>query len=278
MSSILDALKKAEQESAMDRSAGTPWPAPPPLQSPFPKRSRRWWVLLGIVAGLCLAGVVLWQVRQPDMTHPAGSISVLPSQPIPTPDRSVVPPLAEAPMTRLPVAEPPQTPPGKTLMETSPRQTTGNAPASEVQVSDAMAVATPVQPEKQPLRATAPTAASTLQPTPSQLAQPVRQTAVPTPIPVAAPTEEPPPRPAETAVTSQPAAARETDKRFRSDPRIDLQALVWASEPAARFVVINNRLIKEGGSVDNIIVVRINPDDVLLAEGSDRWHEEFKIR
>jgi len=25
-------------------------------------------------------------------------------------------------------------------------------------------------------------------------------------------------------------------------------------------------------------VVRIHPDDVLLAEGSDRWHEAFKIR
>jgi hypothetical protein len=67
-------------------------------------------------------------------------------------------------------------------------------------------------------------------------------------------------------------------KFFRSDPRIDLQALVWAPESAARFVVINNRLIKEGGSVENIVVVRINPDDVLLAEGSDRWHEAFKVR
>jgi hypothetical protein len=203
---------------------------------------------------------------------------VLPSQPLPMPNRRVGPPVAEAPITRLPVAEQPQTPPGKTLMEISPRLASGNAPASEVQDSDTMAETTPVQPEKQPLRATAPTAASRLQPTPSQLAQPVRQTAVPTSIPVAAPTEVPIPRPAETVVTSQPAAARETDKRFRSDPRIDLQALVWAPEPTARFVVINNRLIKEGGSVDNIVVVRINPDDVLLAEGSDRWHEEFKIR
>ena len=256
MSSILDALKKAEQESTVDRSAGTPWPAPLTVQSPYRKRSRRWWVLLGIVVGLCVAGVVLWQVRPPEMTGPADSMSALPSQPLPKPNHTVVPPVAETPKTRLTVAEQPQTPPGKTLMDASPRQATENAPASEVQVSDAMAVATPAQPEKQPLR----------------------QTAVPTSIPVAAPTEDPAPRPAETAATSQPAAARETDKRFRSDPRIDLQALVWAPESAARFVVINNRLIKEGGSVDNIVVVRINPDDVLLAEGSDRWHEAFKIR
>ena len=256
MSSILEALKKAEQESTMDRSAGTPWPAPLPMQSPSRKRNRRWWVLLGIVVGLCAAGVVRWQVRQPDMTRPADSVSALPSQPLPKPTHGVPPPLAEAPKPSVPVAEQPQTPPGKTLIDASPRQATGNAPASEVQISDAMAVAAPVQAEKPPLR----------------------QTAVPTSIPVAAPAEDPAPRAAETTVTRQSAAARETDKRFRSDPRIDLQALVWAPESAARFVVINNRLIKEGGSVDNIVVVRINPDDVLLAEGSDRWHEAFKIR
>ena len=244
MSSILEALKKAEQESTMDRSAGTPWPAPRPMQSRYLKRSRRWWVLLGIVVGLCVAGVVRWQVRQPDMTRPADSMPVLPSQPLPKPYHGVPPPVAEAPKPGVPIAEQPQTPPDKTLMDASPRQAAGNAPASEVQA------------EKRPLR----------------------QTAVATSVPVAAPAEDPALRPAETAVTSQPAAARETEKRFRSDPRIDLQALVWAPESGARFVVINNRLIKEGGSLDDIIVVRINPDDVLLAEGSDRWHEVFKIR
>jgi hypothetical protein len=97
-------------------------------------------------------------------------------------------------------------------------------------------------------------------------------------MPKAAPIEDTAPLTAETAATRQPAAARDTDRPFRSDPRIDLQALVWAPESTARFVVINNRLVKEGGSVDDIVVVRINPDDVLLAEGSDRWYEVFKIR
>ena len=140
------------------------------------------------------------------------------------------------------------------------------------------AATTPVRPEAPPLPAASPTAASGVQPTRSTPAQPVRQTAAPHPVPVAVPTEDTAPRPAETAATSQPAAVRETDKRIRSDPRIELQALVWAPEPTARFVVINNRLVKEGGAVDNIVVVRINPDDVLLADGSDRWYEVFKIR
>ena len=256
MSSILDALKKAERESAIDRSAGSPWPAPLSMPSPHRNRSRRWWVPLGIVGVVCVAGVALWQMRQPDTKSPADSTSAAAPLPLPKPNHSVPPPVAEAQKPIVPAAEQPQTLPGKTLIDASPRQATGNAPASEVQVSDAMAVAKPVQPEKKQLRS-----------------------AIPDPEPVIAPVENATPLSAETALTSQPVAAPlNTKKFFKSDPRIDLQALVWAPESAERFVVINNRLIKEGGSVDTIVVVRINPDDVLLAEGSDRWHEAFNIR
>jgi hypothetical protein len=95
-------------------------------------------------------------------------------------------------------------------------------------------------------------------------------------LPSAAPTAPP----AETAAATVQGVAEppDTEKTFRTDPRIDLQALVWAPDATARFVVINNRLIKEGGAIDNISVVKINPDDVLLAEGSERWHVEFKVR
>jgi hypothetical protein len=92
---------------------------------------------------------------------------------------------------------------------------------------------------------------------------------------------EPPPQPAAAAEAQRQAPtppSREPEKNYRSDPRIELQALVWAPDAAERFVVINNRLIKEGGSIDTITVVRIDRDDVLLSEGGDRWHEKFKIR
>jgi hypothetical protein len=213
-------------------------------------------VPLGIVGVVCVAGVALWQMRQPDTKSPADSTSAAAPLPLPKPNHSVPPPVAEAQKPIVPAAEQPQTLPGKTLIDASPRQATGNAPASEVQVSDAMAVAKPVQPEKKQLRS-----------------------AIPDPEPVIAPVENATPLSAEPALTSQPVAAPlNTKKFFKSDPRIELQALVWAPESAGRFVVINNRLIKEGGSVDNIVVVRINPDDVMLAEGSDRWHEAFTIR
>ncbi|WP_372682043.1 general secretion pathway protein GspB [Desulfosarcina sp.] len=247
------------------------------MQSPDRKGHRRWWVALGLAVGLCVVGVVLWHVRQAGTPRPAKSMSALPPQPLSKTNPGVVPLVAEAPKPGVPAAEPPQTPPVKTQAGAPPRQATGNAPASSDH-SDAMAVTRSAQPETRPLSTAVPTAASRVQPTPSQQANLVRQNPAPTPIPEAAPNEDPAPRPVETAATRQPAARRDTDRPFRSDPRIDLQALVWAPEPTGRFVVINNRLIKEGGSVDNIVVVRINPDDVLLAEGSDRWHETFKIR
>lgn len=116
-------------------------------------------------------------------------------------------------------------------------------------------------------------------PTPLAPVQPQRETAAPLPDPVVVPVA--PKRPSEetAATTDQPVEALAgSDKTFRSDPRVDLQALVWAPEAATRFVVINDRLIKEGGSVGSIFVVKINPDDVLLAEGSDRWYVAFTVR
>lgn len=103
---------------------------------------------------------------------------------------------------------------------------------------------------------------------------------LPLPQPAPPPTEAPPRRPAQTVQAPEPTekSLPEMKKVFRSDARIDLQALVWAPVAADRFVVINNALLKEGGSIDNIRVVRINPDDVLLAEGGDQWYQEFKIR
>lgn len=78
--------------------------------------------------------------------------------------------------------------------------------------------------------------------------------------------------------TAAAPATREAEKTFRDDPRIELQALVWASDAAQRFVVVNNRLLHEGGSVDGIVVLKIDRDDVLFSEGGTRWYQRFTIR
>ena len=184
----------------------------------------------------------------------------------PKPNHTVPPSVAEAPKSNMPVAP--------------PRQDTGKEPASTVQTSAPIAAVPPVQLGKKLLRTVTSAEAPRAQSSPIPNEKTPRQTVVPTSESTLAPAEDPNRRPADPAkTTGQPmAGVPDIGKFFRSDPRIDLQALVWAPEAAARFVVINNRLIKEGGSIDNIVVLRINPDDVLLAEGSDQWHEVFKIR
>ena len=262
MSSILDALKKAEQESTTDGGVDTPWPAPLAAKSSYRQRTRRWWVPLGVVVALCVSGAVFWKVRRPDTPRPAASVKA--AAPSHKTDDYTPPPVAKGPKPKVTVAEQKRAHPAKTMIQAT-----------------APVVAVPsVQPEKKIPRTSTPAPAPMVKPSPLPLEKTQRPAAAPKPEPVIVSPATPVRRLAETAEAPGQTVAEPQDsgKVFRNDPRIDLQALVWSPEAAARFVVINNRLIKEGGSVDNIAVVRINPDDVLLDEGSDRWNEAFKVR
>ncbi len=262
MSSILDALKKAERESITDRGDGTPWPAPLPAQSTYRQSSRRWWVPVGVGVALCVSGALFWQTRRPETGLPAARPAAAP--PPHDIQANASPSVAQAPQPHAPMAEQKQELPAKAL-----NPATGP-----------LAAAPAVQPVTESMRTATPAATPMMQPPGSPQEKTQRQTAAPQPEPVSDPQAAPLRRAVETATAdSRPMKTPPpSTQTFRSDPRIDLQALVWAPEAAERFVVINNRLVKEGGLVDTIAVVRINPDDVLLAEGSDRWHEKFKIR
>ena len=279
MSSILDALKKAERESAADRRTDAPWPM---LPSPSPYRqrpSRRWWIVLGFVAVLAVSGLVVLALRRPETTQPALSVAVLPPS-VRTRDGAPPPPIAAVPAPSTAVCRknavfPRQTPrygasrDGNTRVEASGD---GDSPAA------GRATGEPICSWQAPRRRFSPSSRHPRTPpryrsrrfrrcTPGTRRPPLH------PEPAAVPATVPKQPHAETTTATGQGSAEppDTEKTFRSDPRIDLQALVWAPDAAVRFVVINNRLIKEGGSVDNISVVKINPDDVLLAEGSDRW-------
>lgn len=56
-----------------------------------------------------------------------------------------------------------------------------------------------------------------------------------------------------------------------ADAGLTLQALVWAPEPARRFTVINNRIVREGGSIDGMTVVRIGETQVVLQKDGALW-------
>jgi hypothetical protein len=252
LSSILDALKKAEQESGVDDGMGTPWPAPPMDIPVGEHRRRRWWILLGMLVVACMAIAVFWMTLRPETSQQQSVVA----------KRSVEPAVTEE---AKPVA-----PPNQQIQSTMHQVPTAIRPAPAAQSA--------VQPQKRTLPAVTPDAA--LMTVPLQHKQKRTEATEAKSLPVTPPPAAANRRPVETAEKPRPSENPQTDnqKTFRSDARIELQALVWAPDAADRFVVINNRLIKQGGSLDNITVVQINQDDVLLSEGTDRWYQEFKIR
>jgi hypothetical protein len=59
---------------------------------------------------------------------------------------------------------------------------------------------------------------------------------------------------------------------------LDLQAISWASDAQKRLAVINGRLCRENESVSGFIIKQINPDDVIVSNGSITGRLVLKIR
>jgi len=52
-----------------------------------------------------------------------------------------------------------------------------------------------------------------------------------------------------------------------NDPSITLQAIAWAEDPKNRIAVINSQILREGESVDGIIIDGIKEDKVIVRKG-----------
>jgi cytoskeletal protein RodZ len=272
LSSILDALKKAEQKSAGEDGRGTPWPAYVPEKSADRKKWRRWIVPIGAALALCVLVMVAWKTWFviTSQTADVGKDTLPPTQT--TGEKDAPEAKRQAPEQTVTVNQ--QT--LRAIVEEadvtpSRIEKTHTNPADQVKTSVANAPVTDREPVAQ-----ASGALETHLPAPSEAILPEAS-------PAAEPTDimpAPQDRPAMEATEPLPPVdkTQEPEKNFRDDPRIDLQALVWAPVAADRFVVINNSLVKEGGSVGSFTVVEINPEDVLLSEGSDRWNQKFTIR
>jgi hypothetical protein len=266
LSSILEALKKVERESAMGNGKDVPWPVLP-VNSTIKDNRRRhlWWISLGGIAISFVIAFAFWLAQRPTTTDQQPVVTkraiepqtLANNQSAPSPARHAVPAVpVSTPPTRLPQKEPvPAQTPDVSTVKPLPKD------EPKAKVKEAAEAKPPIIAPPQD------------EPKPNITAEARPPSTTPPP---AASTQ----RPAEMAnAPRQPESSRENNaKEYHSDERIDLQALVWAPQAADRFVVINNILLKEGGSIDKITVVRINEDDVLLSEGSDRWYQEFKIR
>jgi len=65
---------------------------------------------------------------------------------------------------------------------------------------------------------------------------------------------------------------------IKNDSRLKIQAIAWAEEPSRRFVVINNSIVREGGTIDSITVVSIEDNIIHFNENGNTWRQRFVIR
>jgi hypothetical protein len=91
----------------------------------------------------------------------------------------------------------------------------------------------------------------------------------------------------ETKRSYQTAAIRTTsgNENLRTKPFVStkesqliLQAISWDRNSENRIAVINNRIVREGESVDGFLVTRIGQDDVLVREGGNEWKLMFRLK
>ena len=57
--------------------------------------------------------------------------------------------------------------------------------------------------------------------------------------------------------------------------KVEVQAIAWASDPKSRLAVINGIILREGESIDNIIVMHIGKDAVISKKGREEWKQMF---
>ena len=62
------------------------------------------------------------------------------------------------------------------------------------------------------------------------------------------------------------------------DTGLELQAIAWSDDAGSRIAVINGRIVREGGSVEGVLIVRINPDDVAFKKGGETWQQVFRLK
>jgi len=70
----------------------------------------------------------------------------------------------------------------------------------------------------------------------------------------------------------EPRARRVSDSKFK------IQALVWSENPGGRWAMINNRVVRLGGSVDGATVSYIGNDYIIFREDGEEVEVEFSVK
>ena len=95
------------------------------------------------------------------------------------------------------------------------------------------------------------------------------------PVPKKMSAEAPSPARSEQVSAESPPTAPRDAEAFAAPPPdnagLSLMALAWSSEPEARFVVINGKILQEGADVGESTVVRIEEEYVVMRTGGVTW-------
>jgi hypothetical protein len=62
------------------------------------------------------------------------------------------------------------------------------------------------------------------------------------------------------------------------DSTLKLQALAWFDDASKRMAVINDRIVREGESVDGYQITQIRQEDVVVSDGSKSWLLKFDLK
>jgi hypothetical protein len=61
------------------------------------------------------------------------------------------------------------------------------------------------------------------------------------------------------------------------ESRLRIQAIAWSSDPQERIAVINDRILREGESMEGVLVTHIGKDEVVFRKGSEQWRQLFRL-
>jgi hypothetical protein len=59
---------------------------------------------------------------------------------------------------------------------------------------------------------------------------------------------------------------------------LHLQAIAWSGNPKSRIAVINGRVLREGGSIERVLVTRIGKNEVVFKKQGEEWKQLFRLR
>jgi len=62
------------------------------------------------------------------------------------------------------------------------------------------------------------------------------------------------------------------------DSGLHLQAIAWSSDPGSRIAVINGRVLREGGSVERVLVTHIDKNEVIFKKQGEEWKQLFRLK